>query len=470
MGMTRVAEQVANRVTDTFVQAGINGDRAKFALRARQGSRNTYSLTMPIGELLDLVAKTGTDDGSLQTNRALSDDWVKRIVRNLRVQLMKGINSKFILFPITANVKESAVTFTPLSEGRAGGAEGGMADVGILVIPQGLKFSVADGQHRLEAFRRLLDEFDWLARQALTLLLIEESGVTQRQLDFATAGKTLPLTRALLAYFDSSVAINLATKRFIAHSEAVDENDIESFKNTASGKRNNCLWTFNQMVSYVGAGLAGGSLVQKTEVLAEVFERKLDDYGWKEDGPEVDAYAQEMAECLDVFLQTNVGTALSVAKSRPDLVPDWNDVRSSSLIFKGAGINTLGALLYELRQTRTASVASGDIPPTEERDWLLHKIREVGSWDWSPTADTFQGTLVRGSGSGSRVVSSTTAVSSTVVLIRARLGLLDHVQRKTAETLIELMGDVDGDSQKTTGEIKVSREIKDTVRMAIRDE
>ena len=469
MVITRVAEQVANRVTDTFVQAGINGDRAKFALRALQGSRSTYSLTVPIGELLDLVAKIGADDGSLQTNRALSEDWVKRIVRNLRVQLMKGPKTKFILFPITANVKEDAVSFTSLSDRREGGAEGGMADVGILVIPQGLKFSVADGQHRLEAFRRLLDEFDWLARQALTLLLIEESGVTQRQLDFATAGKTLPLTRALLAYFDSSVAINDATKRFIAHSQAVDEKDIESFKNTASGKRNSCLWTFNQMVSFVGAGLAGGSLVQKTEALAEAFERKLDDAQWNEDGPEIDSYAREMAACLDEFLQTNVGNALNVAKTRPDLVRDWNELRSGSLIFKGAGINTLGALLYELRQTRETLVRNGDISPTEERDWLVDRIKEVASWDWSPTAETFQGTLIRGSGSGSRVVSSTTAVSSAVVLIRARLGLLDHVQRKTAEILTELMGDVDGDSQKTKGEIKVSREIKDKIRMAIRD-
>ena len=466
MVIMRVAEQVASTVTDTFVEAGIKGDRAKFALRARQGPRNTYSLTLPIGELLDLVIRAGVDDSSVQTNRALSDDWVRRIVRNLKVQLKKGPDCKYILFPITANVEENAVTFTSLSDG----AEGGMADVGILVIPQGLKFSVADGQHRLEAFRSLLDEFGWLARQALTLFLIEESEVTQRQLDFATAGKTLPLTRALLAYFDSSVAINFASKRFIAHSQAIDESDIENFKNTASGKRNRRLWTFNQLVSYVGAGLAGGSLVQKTDALAPAFERKLDDALWREDGPEVDSYAKEMAECLDVFLQDNVGRALDEARGRPDLVDDWDELRSESLVFKGAGINTLGALLYELRRTRETLVKNGDVSPLEEREWLLDRIRQVASWDWSPAADTFRGTLVRGTGGSSRVVSSTTAVSSAVVLIRARLGLLDAVPRKTADNLLALMGEVDGDSKMTTGEIKVAREIKDRIRMAIREE
>ena len=470
MVTTRVAEQVANTVADTFVSAGVKGDRAKFALRARQGPRNTYSLNLPIGELLDLVTKAGVDDSGLQTNRAISEDWVRRIVRNLRVQLLRGPSSKYILFPITANVVENAIKFTSLSDGGEGGAEGGLADVGILVIPQGLKFSVADGQHRLEAFRRLVNEFERLARQALTLLLIEESGVTQRQLDFATAGKTLPLTRALLAYFDSSVAINDATKRVIACSQVIDEHDVENFKNTASGKRNRCLWTFNQLVSYVGAGLAGGSLVQKTEALAEAFERKLDDADWSEDGPEIDSYTKEMALCLDVFLQANVGKALARAKERPDLVDDWDKLRSGNLVFKGVGINTLGALLYELRRTRTTLVQNGDISSSEEHNWLLDRISEVASWDWSLAGDTFRGTLVRGSGDGSRVVSSTTAVSNAVVLIRARLGLLDALQRKTAENILTLMGEVDGDSKTTTGEIKVAREVKDRIRMAIREE
>ena len=94
----------------------------------------------------------------------------------------------------------------------------------------------------------------------------------------------------------------------------------------------------------------------------------------------------------------------------------------------------------------------------------------MASWDWSLAGDTFRGTLVRGSGDGSRVVSSTTAVSNAVVLIRARLGLLDALLRKTAENLLTLMGEVDGDSKTTTGEIKVAREVKDRIRMAIREE
>ena len=200
------------------------------------------------------------------------------------------------------------------------------------------------------------------------------------------------------------------------------------------------------------------------------FERKLDDADWSEDGPEIDSYTKEMALCLDVFLQANVGKALARAKERPDLVDDWNKLRSGNLVFKGVGINTLGALLYELRRTRTTLVQNGDISSSEEHNWLLDRISEVASWDWSLAGDTFRGTLVRGSGDGSRVVSSTTAVSNAVVLIRARLGLLDALQRKTAENILTLMGEVDGDSKTTTGEIKVAREVKDRIRMAIREE
>ena len=47
---------------------------------------------------------------------------------------------------------------------------------------------------------------------------------------------------------------------------------------------------------------------------------------------------------------------------------------------------------------------------------------------------------------------------------------LDALLRKTAENLLTLMGEVDGDSKTTTGEIKVAREVKDRIRMAIREE
>ena len=149
---------------------------------------------------------------------------------------------------------------------------------------------------------------------------------------------------------------------------------------------------------------------------------------------------------------------------------DWDELRSGSLVFKGVGINTLGALLYELRRTRATLVMNGQISPDEEAEWLLDKIREVASWDWSMSAETFRGTLVRGSGDGSRVVSSTTAVSNAVVLIRARLEVLDAIPRKTAENLLALMGEMDGENKVTTGEIKVPREVRDKIRMAIREE
>ena len=127
------ARQIANTLTRAFWDAGVAGHRAKPALRAKQGSRTTYMLSLPIGELLEMMTVgPGGESDEDSANRGITEDWVRSIERGLRRKLAGGPdNSKYVLFPFTANIPENGAVFRPLYN-----EPGGLSDMGILTMPR----------------------------------------------------------------------------------------------------------------------------------------------------------------------------------------------------------------------------------------------------------------------------------------------------------------------------------------------
>lgn len=418
---TNVAQSIADTLTEVFVRAGISGTKPKMALKARQGPRNTYMLSVPVGELLDMV-EVADNTSEERANRPIDQKWLKSIETGLGKKFQAGPGGKYVIFPITANVLENTVTFHSLSKG-----EGGLADIGILEMPQALRCPIADGQHRVVVLRRLAQQYPWLRGEAVNLFLIEESDVGQQRTDFADGGKTLPISPSLRVFFDSGVTLNAVTHILVARGQQFSEVDVERFKNSITGKRNATLWTYNNLRGYVGASLVGGT-PGKTEELADSFDRAVAQFGWSSDGPELDTFAAEIAEYLDYMLQRTAGSALTQARERPDLW-DWDELRSKSLILKAAGISTFAVVVHALREKAKEEA------PGSEHEWVLQRVRELAELDWSQTSDTFRGTLVQ----GSRIASSTSAVYNAAVILRAKLGILDTIPRRTADHLLELI-------------------------------
>ena len=75
------------------MEAGMAGHRAKPALRPKQGKRMTYIVSLPIGELLDMLTiAPGGEDNVETANREITDSWVSSIERGLRRKLAAGID------------------------------------------------------------------------------------------------------------------------------------------------------------------------------------------------------------------------------------------------------------------------------------------------------------------------------------------------------------------------------------------
>ena len=85
-----VAQQIADTLTRTFVEAGMAGQKAKPALMAKQGARATYTLSLPIGELLDLMVLPDDQSKDEPTNRSITESWSARLSEDLGVKSLRA--------------------------------------------------------------------------------------------------------------------------------------------------------------------------------------------------------------------------------------------------------------------------------------------------------------------------------------------------------------------------------------------
>ena len=206
----------------------------------------------------------------------------------------------------------------------------------------------------------------------------------------------------------------------------VAEDDIEKFKATVSGRRNSKIWTYNSLRGFVGSSLVRGT-PGKTEELADQFDEELSKRGWDIDSHGTQEYIAQIADYLDIVLEESVGTPLREAKDHPHLV-DWDQIRTKSWLLKPSGLGAFGLLIYDLRKR------AEDESPGTEHEWVMRKVKEVATLDWSYLSPTFKGTLIK----GGRTQGSSTAQSHAAIVLGAKLGVLDRFPRRTVDSLMEL--------------------------------
>jgi len=417
------ARVIADNMTRASMEALTGGHRAYAALRAKQGSRTTYMISLSIGEITELVTEGPSgamDDDSV--NRGIDTEWVKDIERGLRRKLVGGKdNSKYVLFPFTANIPEGVAIFRPLfDEG------GGMSNMGILLMPRSTVVNYADGRHRNRAVQTLMREKPWFREEAVNLFIIEESDVLQQRTDFSDGAKVLPINVGLQAWFDSGVALNKATHELVSQSTVIWDGMVEKFKATVAGQRNEKIFTYNSLRGYVGTAFVRGT-PGKTQELAGRFEDEMSEHGWDMDSYEMKRFVTEVVGYLDIVLDETAGVPLQAARVEPSH-QDWNEVRSKSWILKPSGLGAFGLLVYDLREKAKRE------HPGRENDWVEGKIREVAQLDWRPNSSLFKGTLIK----GGKTQGSSTAQSHAAIVLEAKIGVLEGIQRRTVETLLEL--------------------------------
>ena len=233
-------------------------------------------------------------------------------------------------------------------------------------------------------------------------------------------------------------------------SAVIGEGDVEKFKATANGQHNEKIFTYNSLRAYIGTEFVRGT-PGKTQELAGRFEDQMSEHGWDMDSPEMRGFVTEVAGYLDIVLDETAGVPIQAARAEPSH-QDWNELRTKSWILKPSGLGAFGLLVYDLRQKAKTE------RPGRETEWVAEKIREVAQLDWKANSSLFKGMLVK----GGKTQGSSTAQSHATIVLETKIGVLNGIPRRTAETLLELY------DQGELGDA-ISPAERDSIRMARRD-
>ena len=420
--METLTKQVAETIISSSMES-LSGNRVRPALRAKQGARITYTLSVTVAEFLEMCAIPDSQNESERVNRDTSDAHMERIFRGLGRKLRPGQDAaKYVMFPITGVIPEDRATFRPLWE-----VAGQEAESGMLTLPRGVKVLVTDGQHRYEVFGRLIKQTPWFASQNLVLFVIEESSILQQRTDFADGAKVLPMNNSIQAWFDTGVPLNKATQQAVEYSQVIDDADIEKFKNAVGGRSNPKFFTYNNLRGYVGACLVRGT-PQKTEELSEAFDRRLDNLERDSNGSQealIDDIAKESAEFLDYAFQAILGAKIQKAKDNP-AGTDFNVLRESTWLLRPAGLYTYALLVHDLKRLAESHSPGSEIP------WVKAQLDKALALNWEMSSDTFKGTLMK----GGKPSGSSTAISQAVAVLSMKLGFTELIQERTAKSIL----------------------------------
>ena len=133
---------------------------------------------------------------------------------------------------------------------------------GFLILPRTAQVSITDGQHREDAIEKLINNERWpqddrseLSRQAVAVIITNETDIGQIHQDFADASKAKMLPPSLLRMFDTRNPANRMIP-LLERNCPLLRGRIEPASKTA-GKNSAKLYTTNQISSFLKEFLTG---------------------------------------------------------------------------------------------------------------------------------------------------------------------------------------------------------------------
>ncbi|PSF35603.1 hypothetical protein C7H19_16115 [Aphanothece hegewaldii CCALA 016] len=237
-----------------FADATTSGARSFACHVYEQGGRTHLSFSLSLTVLLEL-ARLQTAEA--KKNKSNADELINRpIIRPHVEEIAKYLleTDNYILPPFIFN------TNTPIKVFAFGE---GVVKFGYAVISSNVELYVTDGQHRLEAIKKVLPEKPELRKDSVTVLVVQEDDVDQIHQDFADCAKNKPIPPALLAAFDVNDVLAKLT-RDIAKNLVIFSGRVDKISKTI-GKDPNYLFTMNQLKIGVAEFLFGSSRKQVIE-------------------------------------------------------------------------------------------------------------------------------------------------------------------------------------------------------------
>ena len=169
-----------------------------------QGARLNMAGAFPMKFIRTQLAsksaqKKGTVTGAVESlNRPAMKDHIEAISKFSKY-LVNNVADRYILPPLTLNVKEPLTLFTVKSSSRI--------KLGYLSVPITATLSITDGQHRFlatqDAYQKLNEELrNHFDGDGIAVMISCEADTSQIHQDFADCSKTKAIPPSLLAVYD----------------------------------------------------------------------------------------------------------------------------------------------------------------------------------------------------------------------------------------------------------------------------
>lgn len=370
---TQFSSLLAPLFSDNYLESCYTG------LIFYQGKRKMLQINVPAKDLPTLLQAKPSDknDPDSGKNRPEVKGHAKEI-KEYVVERAKA-NKPWVLGTITANVDEQYIKIHELGRG-----------ICIVVIPNGVKLDITDGQHRKSAIQELIlsDESYLVGRDQFAITLILEGNKRQCQTDFRDMAQTKQLDNSLLLSFGEYEGRIGITKNLIEQVQIFQGKTNKIGKNA----KQKLIYTTNFIARFVSC------------VFAENTNDELKGY-------DVEQLSEALTECLNKFF-SECNDTKNIAETHVDKLTlhQVGAFRESSLLGVSAGLEVLGRLLY--------STYDKESNYFDER-----KVSEIAQLDWSRKNSIWENNVVRRSvNSDYEVQNRPTAIIDAVKIVKIRLG------------------------------------------------
>ena len=339
----------------------------------QQGSRMNLTGALPfkfVTRYLDTTRSARRGDSITQLRDAINRPEIPEHTEVIAEYLAKNGKGKYIMPPVTLNVREQLNVYTMASPSTT--------RLGYLVIPFTANMSPTDGQHRIKALSVAMGRMDEETRvqfekDGVAVMITCESEITQIHQDFADCSKTKPLPPSLLTVFDRRNRANGIVLDLIDRCP-VFTNKIDSTSTGKLSKNSPMLFLTNQ-VRQMTKALMFGAWAMADEAFNESANKVL----------ETDA---AYSEALDKYV--------NFINYITELIPAWKvvsginpgiqqgriaQIRDEGLVcLTATGLNIIRTIGHELFSNNV-------------EEWRTYADR-LASLNWSKTGEIWQDNII----------------------------------------------------------------------------
>lgn len=349
-----------------------------------QGKRKMLQINVPAKDLPTLLqAKPSkNNDPDSGKNRPEVKGHAEEI-KDYVVDRAKA-NKPWVLGTITANVDQQHIKIHELGRG-----------ICIVVIPNGVKLDITDGQHRKSAIHELIfsDESRLISHDDFAITLILEGDKRQCQTDFRDMAQTKQLDNSLLLSFGEFEGRVGITKNLIERVRMFQEKTNKIGRNAPTKQK--LIYTTNFIARFVSCIFA-------------------DDPNDDLQGRDVEQSSEALAECLNNFFSECADTKnISETKFEKLTINQIAAFKEYSLLGVSVGLEVLGRLLH-YTYDKDINYFDGQ------------KVSQLAQLDWSRKNNLWENNVVRKAANsdttGYEVLNKATPIADAVKTVKFRLG------------------------------------------------